>query len=185
VKFLILQRIVLVICLFFICGFNNLALTQAYNTSLGLRAGTDIGISVVQRVAKRVTLEGLYRDAVLDDNRNIDLIVKRHSNMITRRLNIYTGIGFGHLAKLDDDRVVVDRAFTVPMIVGAEVVFTNLHIGFDIQPSLVLGEVSGRRVIPSTALSVRYIIVKRKNKKLNNLFDNIKSKFNKNEKKKN
>ena len=162
-----------------------MAWSQAYDTTLGLRAGTDVGISVVQRVAKRVTLEALYRDAVLDDNRNIDLLVKRHSNMITRRLNIYTGIGLGHVASLDDDRQVIDRAFTIPMMIGAEVVFTNLHIGFDIQPSLALGEVSGRRVIPSTALSVRYIIFKRKNKKLNNFFDNVKSKFNKKEKKKN
>ncbi len=184
-KFLILQHIVLVLCLIFVCSINNVAWSQAYDTTLGLRAGTDIGISVVQRVAKRVTLEGLYRDAVLDDNRNIDLIVKRHSNMITRRLNIYTGIGLGHVTSLDDDRKVIERAFTIPMMIGAEVVFTNLHIGFDIQPSLALGEVSGRRVIPSTALSVRYIIVKRKNKKLNNFFDNIKSKFNKEEKQKN
>lgn len=156
-------------------GYGTFA--QAYNTTLGLRAGTDIGVSVVQRIGKKITIEGLYRDAVLDDTRNADLLLKRHFNALTRRINLFTGLGIGYIDKLNADRESIQNAFSMPLILGAEIVLINLHIGLDFQPSFAFNEIDGRRLLPSAAFSIRYILVPRKNKKIDNFFDSIKSKI--------
>lgn len=153
---------------------------QAYDTTLGIRLGSDLGVTFVQRVGKKVTLEGMYRDAIFDDNRNIDVLVKRHFNPIIRKINLFAGIGLGHISLLDVDRSSIANSASIPLMIGGELVISRLHLSVDYQPSIAFSQLSGQRIISSAAFSIRYIIAERKNQKFKNFFDKIQSSINRN-----
>lgn len=148
---------------------------QSYDSALGIRFGSDFGITAVQRFAKRSTAELIYEDGLFDSNRNVQVLVKQHLPLISKRFNFYTGLGLGYIWHLDRDDNIVEKSAIIPITLGAELTFGRLNIAADFQPVFLFNKFNDNRVIRSSGVSLRYVLIKRKKKgtikdTFNNLF---------------
>ncbi|MEM1217034.1 MAG: hypothetical protein AAGJ82_15170 [Bacteroidota bacterium] len=146
-------------------GFSWTATAQSYDLAAGVRLGTDYGLSILTRVPpihKNFTLEAIVQSSFTQNEGLVTFLGARHIPILTRRLNVYGGIGphFGWLER-DPNRAEDYRApMGVSAVGGAEVNFRNLNLSFDFKPTLNLvgGE---RRFYSQTAFTARFIIFKR------------------------
>ncbi len=154
---------------------------QSYNTATGFRVGSDFGITVVQRIAKRSTLELIYEDGLFESNRNLDLLFKRHLPLISKSFNFYTGLGIGHASAFDHEIDITSQTVSIPAVLGAEVTLGRFNLAADFQPTLLLRKIDNQRIVRSSGVSLRYVLVKRKKKikkakkKVNGFFDNLRN----------
>jgi len=64
---------------------------QSYVTALGLRAGTELGVTMQQRLFRTNTLEGI---ATTNRYRwQVQTLLEHHKRFIGKRFNYYIGIG--------------------------------------------------------------------------------------------
>jgi hypothetical protein len=142
-------------------GYFQLA-AQSYDISMGVRLGTDMGISLKQRIAKRVTLEGIVQSSFQREEAIVSLLAERHMPFLTRRLNFYTGGGIhkGWLSIPESDSPVQDP-FGLTLIAGVEFTIARINFSWDYKPAF---NISGgeKRFYSQTGVSVRYVIKKRK-----------------------
>ena len=148
--------------LFLICTALILN-AQSYNTTLGMRLGTDWGLTVKQRIANNTTLEGIVQSSLQREEAIFTLMGTQHLPFITRRLNVYTGgglhKGWGGVA-LDRNGEAYKNPFGVSLIGGIELTLARLNLTYDFKPAfnLIGGE---RTVYLQTGISLRYVIIKR------------------------
>ncbi len=144
----------------FLLGFMfiaTLGMAQSYFTSAGLRIGDGIGISLQQRIAKKVTVEGILKNNNARGEFSVTGLVERHIPLISRRLNFYTGIGL-HKGFVHDSEIETKGPFGVTGVAGLEFTIGKLNLSYDFKPALNLA--GGTQVFyPDTALSLRYVIV--------------------------
>lgn len=144
----------------FLIGFifiATLGMAQSYFTAAGLRIGDGIGISLQQRIAKKVTIEGILKNNNARGEFSITGLVERHVPLITRRLNFYTGIGL-HKGFVHDEEIDTKGPFGVTGVAGLEFTIGKLCLSYDFKPALNI--TGGTKVFyPDTALSLRYVIV--------------------------
>lgn len=144
----------------FLLGFMfiaTLGMAQSYFTSAGLRIGDGIGISLQQRIAKKVTVEGILKNNNTRGEFSVTGLVERHIPLISRRLNFYTGIGL-HKGFVHNSEIDTKGPFGVTGVAGLEFTIGKLNLSYDFKPALNL--VGGTQVLyPDTALSLRYVIV--------------------------
>jgi hypothetical protein len=149
--------------LLLLVGLSQQAFAQKYDTALGARlGGGNYGITLQQRVASRVTIEGIaglgqreYSGTVLGEY---------HFGILGPSLNYYFGAG-GHVGHNKDT-----GGFSgLDALVGVEykVAFLPIAISFDFKPTLEFAGDDYARF--PTAFSIRYVLFKRKT----NLFDTI------------
>lgn len=137
---------------------HHFAIAQAYDTAFGLRLGTEWGLTIKQRIAKRTTLEGIIQSSVWRNETTISLLGEQHFPILFRNLNIYGGGGLhkgwaGNNAEYGDP-------FGLTLIGGAELALGRFNVSWDLKPSInVTGGESP--VYAHTGLSVRYVIDKR------------------------
>ncbi|RZL14283.1 MAG: hypothetical protein EOO62_05860 [Hymenobacter sp.] len=132
------------------------AAAQKYNTALGARlGGGNYGLTLQQRVASRVTIEGIaglgqreYSGTVLGEY---------HFGILGPSLNYYFGAG-GHLGNNKD----TGRFSGLDGLVGVEykVAFLPIALSFDFKPTLEFSGDDYARF--PTAFSIRYVLIKRK-----------------------
>ena len=141
------------------------AFAQSYDLAAGVRLGSDVGVSVKMRaplIDENFTGEFIVQSSLERAEGQVALIGAQHLPLITRRLNLYTGIG-AHVGWLenDPDRAVDYKApVGVSFIGGAEVNFKRFSISLDYRPVLNLS--GGEKTFYSTsAFTLRYIAVKR------------------------
>ena len=139
------------------------AAAQKYNTAAGVRlGGGNYGITVQQRVASRVTIEGIA--GLREREYSGTVLGEYHFGILGPSLNYYFGAG-GHLGHNKDtgDFGGFDG------IVGVEykVAFLPIALSFDFKPSYEINSADYARF--PTAFSIRYVLIKRKN----NIFDRI------------
>ena len=151
------------------CFIANQLNAQSYITSLGLRAGTEIGITIQQRLFKRNTLE-----LILETNRYrwcTTALIENHNRFIGKRVNFYTGAG-GHYG----EERAYGKYYGVTPIVGIEATIAGLTISWDYKPSINLFGGS-TYVFHDSGLSIRHVIIKQPKKHFfKNLFKKKKSK---------
>jgi len=118
---------------------SNFISAQVYIRSAGVRLDANaIGFSVVQRVFKPVTIEG-----IADFRKNdfsLGLVPRVHSKILGRRLNAF--IGFGAQAGLFTELgKEIAPYWGVGGMIGLEYKFNLLpiHISYDIRPLIQLG----------------------------------------------
>lgn len=134
---------------------------QSYNSAFGLRMGTDWGLSLKQRIEKRITVEAILQSSLQREEVIITLLLEKHLNLLTRHLNFYWGAGF-HKGWIDD--VYLDFApkdpFGISFIGGAEFSIGRINLTYDFKPVLNLqgGE---KRFYNQTGITARYILQKR------------------------
>lgn len=142
-------------------GYFQLA-AQSYDISMGVRLGTDMGISYKQRIAKRVTLEGIVQSSFQREEAIVSVLAERHMPFLTRRLNFYTGGGVhkGWL-NIPESNTQVTDPFGVTLIAGVEFTIARINFSWDYKPAFNItgGE---KRFYSQTGVSVRYVIKKRK-----------------------
>lgn len=142
------------------CSFQ--LASQSYDISMGVRLGTDKGITYQQRIAKRVTLEGIIQSSFHREEAMVTLLAEKHMPFITRRLNFYAGGGFhkGWLSAPESNPPVEDP-LGVTLVAGLEFTAARINVSWDFKPAIniVGGE---KRIYSQTGVSVRYVIKKRK-----------------------
>ena len=135
---------------------GHAASAQKYNTAAGLRlGGGNYGISLQQRVASRVTIEGIaglggreYSGTVLGEY---------HFGILGPSLNYYFGAG-GHVGNNKDT-----GSFSgLDGLVGVEykVAFLPVVVSFDFKPTVEFSGDDYARF--PTAFSIRYVFIKRR-----------------------
>ncbi len=156
-----MYRILILAGLLFCIGEVN---AQRYRTAAGVRLGSSFGISVQQKILKQSTIEGIFQAPLrANDDTKFTILYEEHKKLIGKRLNFYYGAGFhkGWAASSDDP----DPA-GVSLIAGVEMSLDRLNLSMDYKPAF--NAISGVRFFESqSALTLRYIIVKQKKKKIN------------------
>ena len=150
----------------FLFAFVLLALgvsAQGYFTAAGVRVGDGFGVTVQQRIAKKVTVEGIMKTVPRRDEFNVTGLVQRHVGLLGRHLNFYVGAGL-HKGFINQNRLADDGTppakspFGVTGVGGLELTLGKVNLSYDFKPALNL--VGGERtLVPETALSLRYVIV--------------------------
>ncbi|MCB9349309.1 MAG: hypothetical protein H6573_17620 [Lewinellaceae bacterium] len=153
------QRTILTI-LFFL---PVLAFAQSYNTALGMRLGTDYGVTIKQRVAKTTSLEAIIQSSLQREEAQITLLVEQHFPLVSRRFNVYAGGGL-HKGWVTRDNAADEPVYKAPfglsLIAGIEASLGRLNVSYDFKPAINLS--GGKHTIYSqTGVSLRYVIVKR------------------------
>lgn len=145
---------------------------QHYGTAAGVRiANSDIsrtlGFSVQQRVANKLTVEGILQT---DFNRNTTLsfLAERHHSLISKRFNYYygAGLGFGKeesFVKNPSTKEIIhtygNAATGMELIAGIEMKISNAVISLDYKPNI---NISGREEFfrGQVGISARTVLVK-------------------------
>ena len=149
---------------------------QSYITAGGLRVGGGIGLTVQQRLTKRLTVEGIIQTQSKRNEVMATALLERHIPIITKHFNIYGGAGLhkGWSTTALREATYVNP-FGVTFVGGIEMTLGRINLSYDFKPAINF--VGGEQFIyPQSAISVRYVLIK------DNLFD--KKKKNKKKKKK-
>ncbi|MEM9836859.1 MAG: hypothetical protein AAF828_10175 [Bacteroidota bacterium] len=149
-------------CLFLL--LPTLLLAQSYDAALGLRVGTDMGVSAQLRmplVHKNFTTEAIIQSSLARDEGQITLLGKQHHPILSRRLNLFMGGGvhFGWSNELEGEQSAKGPT-GLTGIIGGEATFGKINVSYDFKPAINIS--GGDRVLyTQTAVSVRYVIAKR------------------------
>lgn len=152
-----------IIFLIFVIGYSGEA--QSYKTAAGLRIGNDISLSLSQRIVKRTTLD-LYHQTGLFTGQNVTtLAVKQHFPLISKRLNVFAGIGpyYNTSVKSNfiESQTQKSNAFGLAFPLGMDFTVGRLNIAFDYLPALKLAGINDKGIISaSSAITLRYVIIK-------------------------
>jgi hypothetical protein len=134
---------------------------QKYVTSLGARLGEETGLSLQQRIAKEWSIEGILLSSWRNKDLGLKVLAEKHHPILGRRLNMYYGGGI-HWNYLNDSAKIYPSGLSG--IVGLELSISRLNISWDFLPSFNIWYGDGD-FTPSTAVSLRYILIKEKKKK--------------------
>lgn len=135
---------------------------QSYDTALGMRLGTDWGLTVKQRMATKTTLEALLQSSLQREEVLITLMAEQHFPILSRRMNVYYGGGLhkGWINETDLDQMPYKNPFGITFIGGIELSLARLNISYDFKPAINI--VGGQNnFYTQTGISLRYIVGKR------------------------
>ncbi|MCB0704719.1 MAG: hypothetical protein KDC34_05390 [Saprospiraceae bacterium] len=151
---------------------------QSYITSAGLRFGGGIGLTVQQRIAKKSTVEGILQSRLSGNEVRVTGLYERHVPIITKRLNLYGGIGL--YKEWVEDTYLEQRAdpIGVTFVGGAELTLGRVNLSLDIKPSIQVSQASSFNFDSQIGVSARYVLIK------DGLFDKAGKKKKKKKKKK-
>jgi hypothetical protein len=139
--------------------FCTIASAQSYNTALGLRLGTDWGLSLRQRLVQNVSSELLLQSSLQRDETQLTLMGVWHKPLLTRRLNFYYGLGF-HKGWVGDTTQGYKDPFGIDAMAGLEFTIFRLNLTYDFKPAINL--VGGEKPFYlQTGISLRYVLWKR------------------------
>ncbi len=148
--------------LFLLCLAAGHTSAQSYNTALGMRLGTDWGVTLQQRIANRTTLEVLLQSSLQREEVLLTVMGEQHLPVISRRFNIYYGGGLhkGWINETDRNDEPYANPFGVTFIGGIEMSLARLNISYDFKPAINI--TGGQHTFyTQTGISLRYIIDKR------------------------
>ena len=169
-------------------GFAQLSYSQAYTTVIGGRISDDYGITLKQRIGNSTSIEGLYYGGFTNNPIFTSVLLEQHMPLISKRLNIFVGAGIG-LRWFNDE--VIFREFqnepVIPFVIGADLTVGRLNITADVMPHYILTRDGDNTLTNNAAISVRYVVIKRKKpqkKKFGQKLGNVFTKSDKEKKKK-
>lgn len=145
---------------------------QKYNTTGGIRVGDDFGISAVQRIADKSTIDLTYQPGTFAGNKLLLLTANQHYPLITKRFNFFIGGGYYYKShenllqtQPQTDVVTQPDAFSgIAFNLGAELTLGKLTIAADYVPLVHFGQNTYRRFYSTSGLSMRYVFVERESK---------------------
>lgn len=137
---------------------------QSYTTAFGIRISTDVGLSVNQRIFKHTTLEGIVESKLQAKEIGIGLMIKQHQRLITRRFNVFIGAGYTKYFNQNFSSEVLLPEGPAAMA-GAEITLGRLNIAWDFKAEYQLYGVEEPTFVGQTALTLRYVLIRRKRKR--------------------
>jgi len=140
--------------------FNHIT-AQAYRTSLGLRLGSEFGLTINQKMLDKVTFEGIYLSTLINDDQHFLGLIRMHQPLLSKRMNGYIGFGYGQKNKANTN----DNQHVLPFQIGGELRLSNLIFSIDYMPLLELSESNSNQIQNQLGISIRYILLKPKKKK--------------------
>lgn len=168
-----LMRIHILLASFFI--LPGMAGAQSYFTAGGLRLGTDWGLTIQQRVAKKTTVETILQSSFFREEAMLTILAEQHTPLISRRFNLYAGAGLHkgwNTARplYGEARPERSGPFGITVIGGAEMTIGKLNLSYDFKPAINIS--GGEQVFyTQSGISARYVLIKKpfweKNKKKN------------------
>lgn len=151
----------IILAFIFCCNLN----AQHYNTSAGLRFGTDMGIVVNQRLMKKSTLELIHQPGLFTPDTYTSLTYRKHLPVISRRINLFGGLGaaaYTPVARNGGD-LMQDITPAFAATAGGEIVIGRIQIAYDWSPHLLMGQgIQTGRWRASNALSIKFTLIKPK-----------------------
>ncbi len=151
--------------LLILCFLSQFTFAQTYNTAMGIRFGTEIGLTLQQRVAKKVTVEAVLQNQIKSDQTSLTLLLEKHNNFIGKRFNFFLGAGPHRTWYKDADSIGL-TATGITGVAGAEMTIGRLNLSWDYRPKVNVW--GGEKSFDSnTAISLRYVLVKKKKKPIN------------------
>ncbi len=115
----------------------NFALGQSYNTAVGLRMGTEWGLTLRQRFYKNYAAEMLLQSSLQREETQLTLLGLSHKPLLTRRLNFYYGAGF-HKGWADQLEVSYEDPWGIDFIAGLELTIGSINLSYDYKPAINL-----------------------------------------------
>lgn len=138
------------------CTVVQLSLAQSYNTTAGMRLGTEFGVSVKQRIYESWTAEAILQADSKKNASAFSFIGVDHKAILSRRLNLFFGGGFHlPLQTIDSNK----DGFGLVGATGLEFTIARLNFTWDYLPLFIPSSLSFRM---QSAFSVRYVFEKRK-----------------------
>jgi ribosomal protein S21 len=162
INYLLMNKCLLALASLF-CSYSLIA--QSYDMAVGVRLGTDLGISAKMRIPpidENFTGEAILQTSLEREEGLLTVLGEQHFPLITRRVNLYAGAG-AHVGWLENDPDRLDdykAPVGISLIGGAEINFKNINISADFKPAV---NISGgeKRMYSQTAVTLRYIPFKR------------------------
>jgi hypothetical protein len=147
------------------------ALSQSYTTAAGLRLGSEIGITLQQKIINNYTLEAMVQQGFFNRQTTITALVEQHHKLFDKGLNFYVGagphLGFYKTGNIFKSTSETNTAVGATIIVGIELKLSRVLLSFDYKP--VINLAGGQRFFESqTGLSVRYVLIAEGKKKKRN-----------------
>ena len=123
-----------------------------------MRLGTDWGVTVNQRVLKRVTVEAIGQSSLQRDEFVLTGLGKHHFPIISRRFNIYFG---GGLHKGWNSDPEIQDPWGMDLVGGIEFTAARVNISYDFKPAFNFA--GGEKSFYSqTGISLRYVMFKKR-----------------------
>ncbi|HRD82250.1 MAG: hypothetical protein IAE84_19870 [Saprospiraceae bacterium] len=141
------------------------AFAQSYFTAGGLRMGTDWGLTLQQRVAKKTSVELILQTNFRRKEGMFTLLGEQHIPLISKRFNLYYGGGihkgwYTEKPLYGVDEPEISGPFGITAIGGAELTIGRLNLSYDVKPALNIS--GGSNVIYlQSGVSARYVIAKK------------------------
>lgn len=153
------------IVLFFLFAGLFEVRSQSYRTAAGLRIGNNMTLSISQRIVAGSTLDFYHQSSLLSPASITALAYKKHVPLITKRLNLFGGIGpYCRTGKNGmSNEVVLYRFSSCGMLLTGGIDFTigRLNLGYDFMPVVrLVGSDPIGRVSASSAITLRYVLIK-------------------------
>ncbi len=142
-----------------IISAHSVIFAQTYFTAMGLRMGSDFGITLQQKVLKRLTAQGILSTSAARSETTATVLVQSHQPLISKRFNFYIGAG---LHKKWEEKVEFEsqNLHGLSAIAGAEMTLGRLNLSWDYKPMYHLNAESNP-FEGETAISLRYVFVKK------------------------
>lgn len=137
---------------------SQISFAQTYFTSAGLRAGTELGLTVQQRIWRTGTIE-----MIATTNRSrwqLQALCEYHRRFIGRRINYYIGIG-PHFGEEKGE----GQYYGITPITGLEFTIAGLTLSWDYKPSFNLAGTDAL-IFHDSGLSIRMVIFKERKRSL-------------------
>ena len=156
---------ILLICLL---GLTTALSAQKYRTAAGVRLGNSFGLTIQQKLFKSITVEGILQTSIGgSDQSRLTILLEQHQKLLGRRINFYYGAGI-HKAWYESDAELTglksDAGITA--VTGIEATFGRLNLSVDYKP--IFNVVNGERFYRGqTGMSLRYVFIKAKKRKIN------------------
>jgi hypothetical protein len=151
----------LLLAFFFTCSLGTLT-AQSYITALGLRMGTDWGITMQQRIANRMTVEGIAQTNFSRREVVLTGILQGHLPLGVRHFNVYAGGGLHkgwYIGNEEESRF--NHPFGLTIAAGAELTLGRVNLSYDFMPAINFTG-GAQRVYMMSGLSIRYVLLKDK-----------------------
>lgn len=146
------------ILLFFLSG-TSIGFGQRYGTAVGMRLGTDWGLTVQQRVARHLSAEFIAQSSLQREEILLTAMVQQHNPVLGRRFNLYFGGGLhkGWISADPETGIAPRDPFGITLIGGLEFSLGRLNLSYDLKPAI---NISGgeKNFYTQSGISIRYIV---------------------------
>lgn len=129
---------------------------------MGIRMGTDWGLTVQQRILKRLTLEGIIQSSTRRDEVLITGILEKHFPILTKRFNVYYGAGLhkGWIEQPLREEDAIPNPFGITLIAGGEFTLFRVNVSYDFKP--IINIQGTDKFLIQSGVSLRYVLNKKK-----------------------